>query len=87
MWRSLKPYITFNAFVQIGLVAFTALGFLLTSLKLPQYGLSANLIGQLFWLYSGYRAWRDAQQLGIFVVSILITIILAGGVINHWRGQ
>lgn len=73
-----------NALVQIGLVGFTALGFLLTALKVPQYGLAANLISQLFWLYSSYQAWRRADQIGIFIASILITFILLGGVINYW---
>jgi len=34
-----------NILMQIGLVVCTALGFLLTSLKLPHYGVIANLAG------------------------------------------
>jgi hypothetical protein len=45
--------------MQIGLVVCTGLGFLLTSLKQPHYGVIANLIGQVFWVYSSYRAWRS----------------------------
>src|SRR5262249_27776890 len=45
--------------MQLGLVVCTGLGFLLTSLKLPHYGVIANLVGQVFWLYSSYRAWRE----------------------------
>src|SRR5262249_2402392 len=45
--------------MQIGLVVCTGLGFLLTSLNLPHYGVIANLIGQVFWLYSSYRASRS----------------------------
>jgi hypothetical protein len=41
-----------NILMQIGLVAFTGLGFLLTSLKLPEYGVISNLVGQIFWIYS-----------------------------------
>jgi hypothetical protein len=74
----------FNAFMQIGLVGFTGLGFLLTSLKLPQYGLVANLISQIFWLYSAYQAWRKANQIGIFINTIAITLILLFGVFNYW---
>ncbi len=73
-----------NSLMQIGLVGFTALGFLLTSLKLPQYGVAANLISQIFWLYSSYRAWRRADQIGIFIATICITFILIGGVVNYW---
>jgi hypothetical protein len=60
------------------------LGFLLTSLKLPQYGLAANLASQIFWLYSAYKAWREAKQIGIFITTILILLILLGGVVNYW---
>jgi hypothetical protein len=61
--------------MQIGLVVCTGLGFLLTSVKLPHYGVIANLIGQVFWLYSSYRAWREADQIGIFISTICITLI------------
>ncbi len=70
--------------MQIGLVGFTGLGFLLTSLKFPQYGVIANLIAQFFWLYSSYRAWHEADQIGIFIATICITLILTGGVVNYW---
>jgi hypothetical protein len=76
--------ITVNALMQVGLVTLTALGFLLTALKLPQYGLIANLISQIFWLYSAYQAWRRAEQIGILITTVFITLILLGGVINYW---
>lgn len=74
----------FNDLMQIGLVGFTILGFLLTALKLPQYGLASNLISQIFWLYSSYKAWKEANQIGIFINTIIILLILIGGVINYW---
>jgi len=80
----MKRYGSLNTVMQIGLVGFTALGFLLTALKLPQYGLVANLISQIFWLYSSYQAWRQADQIGIFVATICITLILTGGIANYW---
>jgi hypothetical protein len=73
-----------NAVMQVGLVGLTVLGFLLTSLKLPQYGLAANLTSQIFWLYCAYKAWREAKQIGIFIVTIVIIVILIGGVIHYW---
>jgi len=73
-----------NAIMQVGLVGFTVLGFLLTSLKLPQYGLALNLVAQIFWGYSAYKAWREANQIGIFIVTIFIVLILLGGIINYW---
>ena len=70
--------------MQVGLVGFTMLGFLLTAFKLPQYGLIANLISEIFWIYSAYKAWKEANQVGIFICAILITLILLWGVINYW---
>jgi len=60
------------------------LGFLLTGLKMPEYGLIANLISEIFWLYSSYRAWKEANQIGIFVTTILVTLVLLYGIINYW---
>ncbi len=73
-----------NTLMQIGLVVCTGLGFFLTSLKLPHYGVIANLIGQVFWVYSSYRAWREANQIGIFISTVVITLILIYGVTNYW---
>jgi hypothetical protein len=76
--------LTLNTVMQVGLVGFTGLGFLLTSLKLPQYGVIANLFAQIFWLYSSYKAWRQADQVGILIATLFITLILVGGVFNYW---
>ena len=80
----MKKYLTINNLVQVGLIVFTMLGFLLTSLKLPQYGLISALISEIFWLYSSYKAWKDAGQIGIFITTILVTLIVLFGVINYW---
>lgn len=76
--------LTLNTLMQVGLVGFTGLGFLLTSLKLPQYGVVANLFAQVFWLYSSYKAWRQADQVGILIATLFITLILVAGVFNYW---
>jgi hypothetical protein len=76
--------ISFNAITQICLTVFTILGFLLTSLKLPQYGVIAALISEVFWLYSSYKAWKNANQIGIFITTIFITVTLIFGIINYW---
>lgn len=76
--------ISFNTIVQIFLTVFTVLGFLLTSFKYPQYGLIAALISQAFWLNSSYKAWREADQIGIFITTIFITITIIFGIINYW---
>ena len=80
----MKKHLTTNTLMQVGLVFFTSLGFLLTALKLPQYGLISNLIGEIFWIYSTYKAWKNANQIGMFINTIIITIVLLAGVINYW---
>jgi hypothetical protein len=67
-----------------GLVVFTMLGFLLTSMKLPEYGLISNLVSEIFWVYSAYRSWKEANQIGILITTVMITGILIWGVINYW---
>jgi hypothetical protein len=76
--------VSFNAIAQICLTVFTVLGFLLTSFKLPQYGLIAAFISQAFWVYSSYKAWREANQIGIFITTIFIIITIIWGLINYW---
>jgi hypothetical protein len=80
----IKNYFTFNNFMQAGLVASTIAGVLLTSLKLPQYGLIVMLISEFFWLYSSYKAWKEAGQVGIFITTIVYTMIVFFGIINYW---
>jgi len=70
--------------MQIGLVFFTLLGFFLTALKLPQYGLVAALISQGFWFYTSFKAWREANQIGILINTVVVTLIVAYGVVNYW---
>jgi hypothetical protein len=76
--------INFNFITQICLTVFTVLSFLLTSLKYPQYGLIAALFSQGFWLYSSYKAWREANQIGIFITTLFISITIIFGLINYW---
>lgn len=76
--------IKFNTFIQIGVTFFTLLGFVLTAFKLPQYGLISNLISQPFWIYSTYKSWKEANQIGAFITTILLAITIIYGVINYW---
>jgi hypothetical protein len=70
--------------VQVMLPTSTLIGFLLISMELPHWGVMVALFSQIFWLYSAYRAWNTAGQIGIFVNTILSTLIFAYGVINYW---
>jgi len=80
----MKKYLTFNNLAQVCIVSFTMFGFLLTALKLPQWGLASNLTAQPFWLYSSYKSWKNADQFGAFITTLIITVVLLFGVINYW---
>lgn len=74
----------FNVLTQILLPTLTILGFALTAIKKPEIGLVLSLFSQIFWLYSGWVAWRKAGQIGIFITSLIITLIVSYGIINYW---
>lgn len=80
----MKKYLTFNNLTQVCIVLFTILGFLLTSFKLPQWGLVVSLIAQPFWMYSSYKSWKNANQIGAFITTLIITAVVSWGVINYW---
>ena len=73
-----------NAVVQVCMPLFTIMGFLLVSMKLPQWGVISGLISEIFWLYASWRAWKEAEQIGIFINTVLATLIFIYGVINYW---
>lgn len=74
----------FDKVTQVLLPFFTILGFALTSLKQPGLGLIFNLIAEIFWLYSAWVSWKKANQIGILITTVILTIIIAYGVINYW---
>jgi hypothetical protein len=72
-----------NLLVQICLPGFTILGFFLTASKLPQYGVIAGLVSEIFWAYASYRAWKEGQW-GIAVTTVVATLIFMYGILNYW---
>jgi hypothetical protein len=80
----MKKQVIFDRVTQVCLPTFTILGFAFTSMKKPELGLIFNLMAQAFWLYSSWQAWKKANQIGIFLTTIAITLILLYGVINYW---
>jgi hypothetical protein len=53
-------------------------------MKLPAYGLLFQLVAQIFWLYSSWKAGKEAGQWGIFITTLIIATIVIYGVINYW---
>lgn len=74
----------FDNLTQFLLPAFTIAGFAFTSIKRPELGLIFSFLSQVFWLYSGWQAWKKAGQIGIFITSLIITGVVAFGIINYW---
>ena len=75
---------TFNAIGQFALPGLTILAQIATSAKYPQIGLIIGLAAQPFWLYSSWKAYKQAGQSGLVVNTIIMTVIIAIGVINYW---
>ena len=74
----------FDVFAQFALPGLTIGAQILTSLKFPQFGLIANLIAQPFWLYSTWKGYKQAGQIGMFINTVVFTTITALGIINYW---
>jgi hypothetical protein len=74
----------FNLVTQFALPGLTIGAQVATSLKYPQFGLIINLFAQPFWLYSSWKAYKQAGQSGILITTIIFTVITAMGIINYW---
>ncbi len=80
----MRKWLTWNNIAQVGLVGFTAGGYFLVSIKLPEWGLLAALASQVFWFYASWRAWKEAQQIGVMITTVIICSIVVYGVLNYW---
>ncbi|EKE19256.1 MAG: hypothetical protein ACD_9C00071G0003 [uncultured bacterium] len=57
---------------------------ILMAAKFPQWGLILTLMAQPFWLYSTWKSYKKAGQIGILINTILYTLVTAAGVVNYW---
>ncbi|MDD3303191.1 MAG: hypothetical protein PHN31_06565 [Candidatus Gracilibacteria bacterium] len=69
---------------QILLPSLTILSQIFVALKYPQYGVLVNLLAQPFWLYSSWKAYKEAGQIGILITTIIIIIVLSIGMVNYF---
>jgi len=74
----------FNILTQVFLPFLTIGGQIANSLKYPEFGLIISLLAQPFWLYSSWKAFKEAGQIGMFITTIIFTIITAFGIANYW---
>jgi hypothetical protein len=73
-----------NSSTQVLLPSLTIGAQVATSLKFPEWGLIINLLAQPFWLYSSWKSWKEAGQIGIMITTVIFTAITAMGIINYW---
>lgn len=74
----------FNYIVQFAIPGLVITSQVLFSLKIPQWGLIVGLMSQPFWLYSSWKAYKQAGQIGLFVTTIIMIIVLSFGIVNYW---
>ena len=74
----------FNLLTQFAIPILTISTQIAIALKYPQWGLVINMVAQPFWIYSGWKAYKKAGQIGLFITTIIITIVIGLGIINYW---
>jgi hypothetical protein len=77
-----RNYLDLSA--QIFIPFLTIAGQIVLSLKFPQWALFLMLASEPFWLYSSWKAYKKAGQIGIFINTIIITVVIIIGIINYW---
>jgi len=74
----------FNTVTQIAIPVLTVGTQIAIALKYPQWGLVVNLIAQPFWLYSAWKAYKKAGQIGLLITTVLVTVVIILGIINYF---
>ncbi|MBI4974072.1 hypothetical protein HZC27_05685 [Candidatus Roizmanbacteria bacterium] len=74
----------FNKITQIALPLMTISVQVAIALKLPQWGLIINMLAQPFWIYSAWKSYKQAGQIGLLITTLVVTVIIGLGIINYW---
>ncbi len=74
----------FNRATQIALPVMTVSVQVAIALKMPQWGLVINMLAQPFWIYSAWKSYKQAGQIGLLVTTLIVTVIIGLGIINYW---
>jgi hypothetical protein len=82
--NNLEKEKVFGSVFQFAIPILTIASQVVISLKSPEYGLIIGLTAQPFWLYSSWKAYKEAGQAGILVNTVVVAILILGGVINYW---
>jgi hypothetical protein len=73
-----------NTLTQILVPTMTIGAQLVLALGFPKYSLLINIISQPFWLYSAYRAHKEAGQTGLLITGLIFTFITVFGLYRFW---
>jgi hypothetical protein len=73
----------FDSTAQIAIPVFTISAFLALSLKRPFLSLVLSMIAQPFWIYSAWKAYKNANQIGLFINTVVVAVIISFGIINY----
>lgn len=74
----------FNKVTQIALPVMTIAVQTAIAIKMPEWGLVINMLAQPFWIYSAWRSYKQAGQIGLLVTTLIVTVIIGLGIINYW---
>ena len=74
----------FNTITQVAIPVLTVGTQIAIALKYPQWGLVINLIAQPFWIYSAWKSYKKAGQIGLFITTVLVTIVISLGIVNYF---
>ena len=74
----------FDLFTQFALPTLTIGSQVFIAIKKPEIGVLVNLAAQPFWIYSAYKSYKEAGQIGILLTAVIFLLVLMYGAINYW---
>lgn len=74
----------FDSVTQFAIPLLTIGAQVIIALKLPQWGLIVILASQPFWLYSSWKSYKKAGQIGILINTIIFSLVTMAGIVNYW---
>lgn len=76
--------VIFSKITQFAIPILTISSQIAISFKNPKAGLAIGMAVQPFWLYASYKSYKNASQIGIFVTTIIMAVLITFGFINYW---
>lgn len=74
----------FNKATQFAIPTLTISMQLAIAMKRPEYGLIFSFVAQPFWIYSAHRSYKEAGQIGLFITTVTVAVIVTLGLANYW---